>query len=486
MFETVIAKGAAQWGSRIAIKVGDRSAYTYALMATDIRKCAAWLGRRRMKPGSRVVLHMSDPYLHWVLFFAIEAHGLIAVPETLHVRLDAERLAFLGADAVFSDLASPGMAGISWVQTGPAWKTVFRGFRPLPLPARQRRPEDPACIILSSGTTGTAKKVLLTHRVLDSRLSRDAEGTYLRHSAHAICLVPFQSIGGLLAAMRLWQTGGTLAFHVTGTPWRQTFAEGGFDTILGAPVHLQQILRELPDDVAPPPGLTIIAGGSVLSKALRAEIGARLTEDVQTAYGTTETGVVTRAEPGFGHDGVESAGMVRDWVEVSIAGADGRDAPTGETGEIRIRGDDVVDGYLDDPKETARSFRDGWYYPGDLGFFNADGVLTVSGRVDDLMNFGGRKSLPSVVESAVLRIEGIADAAAFPAADPQSGELVLWIAYVARRPIDSARFAPALANFPVTRVVRVASIPRNPMGKIERPLLRREAEDGSLRERLAA
>jgi acyl-CoA synthetase (AMP-forming)/AMP-acid ligase II len=140
----------------------------------------------------------------------------------------------------------------------------------------------------------------------------------------------------------------------------------------------------------------------------------------------------------------------------------------------------VVNGYLESPEETARYFRDGWYYPGDLGTMDEEGTLRVRGRTDELMNIGGVKYLPSEIETVVLGCEGVRDAAAFAAKDAQGLDR-LHVIYIADQDLDPdlireavARGDPYLSAH--VEVARAPSIPRNAVGKVERVRLREGAE----------
>nr|QQZ49122.1 hypothetical protein JKL49_18465 [Phenylobacterium glaciei] len=137
-----------------------------------------------------------------------------------------------------------------------------------------------------------------------------------------------------------------------------------------------------------------------------------------------------------------------------------------------------MDGYLDNPEGSEARFRDGWFWPGDLGAVSAAGVLQVMGRTDDLMNIGGSKFLAGRLEALVLRVDGVLDAAAFVAPDEQQLDAP-HVAYVANDELDLTPlrmiFTQALGR--EARLLRVLEIPRNAMGKIQRDVLRGQLSD---------
>lgn len=477
MFETLIAQRAAERPGDAAIRVAD-AAHDYATMDADIRRWAGWIGELRIPAGTRVLLQLHDPYLYWVLFFALEAHGVVSVGESAHAPVPPQTLRFLGVQLVISSLPQPEDKSAHWAQVGGAWRELI-GSRPAdPLPERVRGDDDPICIILSSGTTGTPKKVLMTRAMLDRRTRHAHDAGFLRDGARTLCALPFTSVGGVLAALQSWWVSGTIGIHGAGHDWAAALAGGSYDTILGAPIHLEGMLAAIGATGPRDDGMAVLCGGGLLSQPLATALRARLTDRLIIGYGTTESGVVTKADGAAVGGAEESAGAVLPWMEAQVIDAAGAPLPAGTSGEIRLRGEDVVGSYLDQPEESARYFRDGWYHPGDIGTLSADGVLTVSGRTDELINLGGLKAMPSAIEGALLKLAGVRDAAAFTAV--ADGQPTLWLAYVGERAVDVSPVADRIGHGVPLRTVRVETIPRNPMGKIMRPALRQLAEAGMM------
>ena len=130
---------------------------------------------------------------------------------------------------------------------------------------------------------------------------------------------------------------------------------------------------------------------------------------------------------------------------------------------VRLRTDSGVDGIGD-------TYSGGWFYPGDLGSVAADRMLTIAGRAQDLINVGGNKIHPRVIEEALLAVPGVADAAAFgvPGA---SGIPEVWVALVVRGELAKKRLEETcrqLGYAAPKRIVRVTALPRNPTGKVLR------------------
>jgi acyl-CoA synthetase (AMP-forming)/AMP-acid ligase II len=155
----------------------------------------------------------------------------------------------------------------------------------------------------------------------------------------------------------------------------------------------------------------------------------------------------------------------------------GKVCKPGAEGHIRFRGDKCISGYVGDPPGSEKFFRDGWFYPGDIGAVTAEGMLVISGRSKNIIDLGGDKINPEVIESVLLSCPGVVHAVALGRANALGIEQV-WAAVEARAEVDTEsiraqcarRLAPEMV--PV-RVFRLAVMPRNAGGKIDRDEVRR-------------
>jgi acyl-CoA synthetase (AMP-forming)/AMP-acid ligase II len=174
---------------------------------------------------------------------------------------------------------------------------------------------------------------------------------------------------------------------------------------------------------------------------------------------------------------LQSVGVARTDVEVRVIGDDGRELPTGEAGEIVVRGDVVMAGYWNQPEATAETLRGGWLHTGDIGSFDADGYLTLRDRSKDLIISGGMNIYPREVEEALLQHAGVAAVAVVGRPDPEWGETV--VAFVVP---DGA--PPAVDELDRTCLERIArykrpkdyrfvdALPTNNYGKVVKRELR--------------
>jgi acyl-CoA synthetase (AMP-forming)/AMP-acid ligase II len=206
-------------------------------------------------------------------------------------------------------------------------------------------------------------------------------------------------------------------------------------------------------------------------------------EAVLTAYGLTEAVVATMCRPGDDPRTVaHTSGRATAGFEVRIAAPGGRAAAPGETGEILLRGPNLMLGYYGDEEATRAAIdADGWLHTGDAGRLGPDGYLTVTDRLKDMYICGGFNVYPAEVEQVLARLDGVAESAVIGVADARLGEVGR--AYVVTRSghaLDAGEVLAfcreRLANYKVPRqVVFRDGLPRNPAGKVLKRLLQEEA-----------
>jgi acyl-CoA synthetase (AMP-forming)/AMP-acid ligase II len=201
--------------------------------------------------------------------------------------------------------------------------------------------------------------------------------------------------------------------------------------------------------------------------------------EIYSMYGSTEATIATSRR--YDSDDPSDAGQVLPGSTIEIVDDDDRPVALGSPGRIRHRSPGMIHEYLGNPEASARAFRDGWFYSGDLGFLRPDGGLTLTGRESEVLNAGGVKVDPNRLDHAALGRPGVLDACSFDY-ETASGLKRIGMAIVAEDAFDvealvtslTAEFGPAAP----TLIARVAVIPRNAMGKpMRRTLAEQYRED---------
>lgn len=298
-----------------------------------------------------------------------------------------------------------------------------------PPPASKPRPADTAVILYTSGTTGRAKGAMLSHANIVSNIEAAVIHFRLDESIHTLSFLPinhvFEQVCGILLPLSL---GGTVSFCESLKKLGENLAEVKPSFLLGVPAVYRMLLERIMRNInskrlswflyAVPlarslvtarvrrtfgAGTIFISGGAALDPAI-AEGLTRLGLTIYQGYGITETSPVISAEqPGATRTG--SVGRLLQDISVRIdnPGEDG-------AGEILVRGPNIMQGYYKNPQATAEVIEDGWYHTGDIGHLDADGFLTIHGRVKNvIVTPNGKNVYPEEVENELLNSHYIAE-----------------------------------------------------------------------------
>ncbi len=520
MTKTVAAavdSAADAFGAAIAVAEPNGPTLTYQALRAQVRDVAGALIASGIEPGDRVAIWSPNTH-HWVLaalgtLYAgatlVPVNTRYTGPEALEVIdrtkaravlvadhfLGTDRLAQLTVAADAEGATLPALTVRIPVQqdqqdqqdqtasTGLSWASfIQRADRAEPalIDARAEAvtPWHVSDILFTSGTTGRSKGAMSTHRQALDVARAWADCAKLTSADRYLIVNPFfHSFGYKAGILACLQTGATMIPQLVfdaGEAIR--LIESQRVTVFpGAPTIYTSLLDHPERDQHDLSSLRLaVTGAAVVPVALVERMRAELTFDtVLTAYGLTEAVVATMCRVGDDAETIATtSGRATADFEVRIA----------ETGEIQLRGPNVMLGYLDDQAATAEAIDlDGWLHTGDVGQLNAHGYLTITDRLKDMYICGGFNVYPAEVEQALARHPAIAEAVVIGIADDRLGEVGK--AFVVLRPGAAATPAELidfckerLANFKVPRQVELRTdLPRNPAGKPLKRLLRGES-----------
>ncbi|GAA2542913.1 4-coumarate--CoA ligase family protein [Streptomyces sp. NPDC058947] len=505
--DAVLAR-AAEFGDAPALIDGtDGTTLTYEQVDRFHRRVAAGLAEAGVRKGDVLALHSPNTVAFPTAFYAATRAG--ATVTTVHPLATAQEFA-----KQLTDCAARWIVTVSPLldiarraaELAGGVREIFvcdsaTGHRSLidmlattaPEPRVAIDPaEDVAALPYSSGTTGTPKGVMLTHRQIATNLAQLNPAIPAGPGDRVLAVLPFFHIYGLTALMN--------------APLRQ-----GATVVVLPRFDLEQFLAAIRDHritalyVAPPIVLAlakhpvvaqydlsslryIVSAAAPLDARLAAACSERLgLPPVGQAYGMTELSPGTHVVP---LDAMRDAppgtvGKLIAGTEMRIVSLDDptRDLPAGESGEILIRGPQVMKGYLGRPDATAAMIDgDGWLHTGDVGHVDGDGWLFVVDRVKELIKYKGFQVAPAELEALLLTHPGIADAAVIGTYDDDGNEVPH--AYVVRQPAAAGLSAGEIMMYvaervaPYKRVRRVTfidGVPRAASGKILRRQLRESA-----------
>jgi acyl-CoA synthetase (AMP-forming)/AMP-acid ligase II len=348
-----------------------------------------------------------------------------------------------------------------------------RATRPAPVATAN----DVALVLHTSGTTSRPKRVPLRHRHLTASVQNIIASYALGAQDTSLCVMPLFHVHGLVAStLATFGSGGTVVVPRQFTPlafW--TLARQSRPTwFTASPTPHQLILMRLEENR--PPGTErlrfVRSCSSALSPALMARMEERFGVPVLEAYGMTEASHQMTSNPLPPGRRVPGSVGVQTGLEIAILDESGTALSTGTTGEVAIRGDNVIDGYENNPTANADSFVNGWFRTGDQGTLDAGGYLRLTGRIKELINRGGEKIAPKEIDEVLEQHPAVKEAVAFGVPHETWGEEVQ-AAVVVSAPITEKELVEhcrqLLAEFKVPRRLHiVASIPRTPTGKVQR------------------
>ncbi|MEM7166551.1 MAG: AMP-binding protein [Planctomycetota bacterium] len=341
--------------------------------------------------------------------------------------------------------------------------------------------DDIALVLHTSGTTSRPKMVPLSHGNLTSSAVHIAATLGLEPTDTCLNIMPLFHIHGLMAAVLAPIAAGGSVYCSPGF-----FAPSYFDWLddsaatysTAVPTMHQSILEQAKrqTDRATGSHLRFLrSSSSALAPTVLAELEATFGVPVVEAYGMTEAAHQMACNPL--PPAVRKPGSVGPAAgpEVAVMGEAGDLLPAGKTGEVVIRGPNVITGYTSPVEANADAFRDGWFRTGDQGHLDDDGYLTLTGRLKEIINRGGEKISPREIDEALLEHPAVAQGVTFAVPHPKLGEDIAAAVVVdpSRDAIDEMGLRTFLAERLVAfkvpfRILFLEELPKGPTGKLQR------------------
>jgi fatty-acyl-CoA synthase len=483
--------------SAVAFVVGDLR-ISYAEAGAWIRRLAAVLAERGVEKGDGVAILSRNRPEAW--FATIAAQLVGARTSALHALGSLEDHRYICANAGIRTLVfDPGPYGphveelaaqsdlVDVLALGPS--TRFPDLLPLAEGAAEWAPEaspataaDVAMLVYTGGTTGRPKGVIRPHRCLTEMvLLMLAEWTWPARPRYLACAPITHATGMMIVPVLL--RGGTVVLHdrFDAGEWLATVERERVNTSFLVPTMLYRILEH--PDLATADLRTLEAvyyGAAPMSPDRLAQAIDAIGPVFAQFYAQAESTVVGTVLRPEDHTPARLASCGRPLAgsRVEVHDGDDRPVPAGTVGEVCMQGPFVMDGYWNEPELTAEALRNGWLHTGDLAVADADGFLTIVGRMKDMVVSGGFNVFPREVEDALVSHPQVAQAAVIGIPDPEWGEAVLALVVLVDRGTVATEELLSLVRrrkgpLHVPKVIKVVdAVPLTPLGKVDKKAIR--------------
>jgi acyl-CoA synthetase (AMP-forming)/AMP-acid ligase II len=489
----MFSKAASAYSDQVFLIEGPNQ-LTFRETANKVAIMAAFLREKAgVYKGDHVGMLMENSIFFIITFWAIQKLGATAV--VFNTRLAAPELArqFQVSDIkvlLCSPLLSmkvqeipPGSFSVQQIVLGPSWEGEFTGQVP-ELSIGEILEDDVALILFTSGTVGLPKGVMITHRNLITSALKTGY-TYSQYKD-----LPGQEVSKTVIAAPL--------FHVLALQEQlMTSVFMGISCVLVSSYQPQEIVnlfvRERVTTLAMTPTMywmllhktpirdagldcikLIVYGGAPMPPDLLMELRQTFPGvKCINGYGLTESSVISILNDEFCELRPTSVGLPALCTEVKVVDPSGKELKANDIGELAVRGALVSKGYYKMQEETARVYREGWFYTGDMAYRDVEGFIYLVGRTREMINRGGENVYPVEVENILHLHPKILDVAVFGLPDPVLGEVV-GCAIILRPGVEE--FTPGevkefcqkqLADYKIPqKIFFVTELPRNPGGKV--------------------
>jgi len=476
-------------GDKTALRFRSRD-FTYRELMEGAERAARGLQARGLGGGDRVALYLPSSMELITTFFGAFLAGCAVVPmntgyreEIAHILRDSEAKALITDETLvgWAREVGSGIPSLREIITvGEDFEAMLaEGRRDIPLSPSGE--EDTAVICYTSGTTGRSKGARISHRNILSNLEALYATWEWGPDDRLVLGLPLFHVHGLIVALSGSLVRGCAVFlHEKFDSHKVLTSIGTQDATLfmGVPAMYGEFLK-IEDPGAYDMGSMrlFISGSAPLPTTVFSAFRDRFGFEILERYGTTET-IMNTSNPCSGERKPGSVGQPLPGIEVRIdqgkASGEAGGTETEEAGEILVRGPNVFQGYINLPEVTSAAFEGEWFRTGDLGRFDEDGYLTISGRAKELIISGGYNIYPREVEEVLASHPAVREAAVVGMPDEKFGEGVLAavVLHGENAPGEEELIAyckSRLASYKKPRcVIFLDALPRNAMGKVDK------------------
>ena len=464
--------------------------YSYAQMKKKVGQYRNFLYAQGMRPTDNVALFAKNSADFIFSYLAVVSLGGAVVP--LNTMLTSRETCFILADARAKYILTDKELQLATADN--SCQTIQIMIQHIneesnrvsypDAPVILMQETDPCVILYTSGTTGRPKGALLTHCNLIANAKAFSKVSDAAASDNTLCVLPmFHSFAWTCCVTTPLYNGSSITIVETFSPREviTTIREMGITVVMGVPaMYGYYTALATPDDLA---GVRLfVSGGASLPLETLNSFSTKTGKRVIEGYGLSEASPVVAFNP-LGATKPGSIGLPLPSVDVKIFDNDGREAGTGEIGEIIVRGPNVMLGYYGLPGETEEALRNGWLYTGDLAYKDEEGYIFIVDRKKDLVIVSGLNVYPREVEEIIYQHPTVQEAAVIGVPDKKRGETVrAFIVPKEGMQLNKKELLyflkKNLASYKLPRgIIEIEAMPKTASGKISKKDLRQLYEE---------
>jgi len=461
---------------------------TYRILREQVARSADELAQLGLGRGDPIALVLPNSAESIVLFLAAATVGTAAPLNSAYKEeefryymedIGARALVVPPGQGEAARRALPAGATLVEASFDPSGRLVLESGAPRSAGRQAAGPsgDDTALVLHTSGTTSRPKLVPLRQRNLAFSAENIARTYRLSPEDVALCVMPLFHIHGLMAStMATFSSGGTVVvppkFDAMSF-WAVAEQRGATWYSAVPTIHQMLLMRNRGERPAGAAKLRFIrSSSSALSPETMRQLESRFGAPVLEAYGMTEASHQMASNPlppGERRPGTVGMGT---GIKIGVMDEAGNLMRALEQGEVVIQGPSVIDAYANNPEANSKSFTDGWFRTGDQGVLDADGYLSLVGRLKEMINRGGEKIAPREIDDVLLQHPAVGEAVAFGSPHPSWGEEVVAAVVLKGDATEKEIIAFArerLADYKVPKKLYIVEqIPRTATGKIQR------------------
>jgi acyl-coenzyme A synthetase/AMP-(fatty) acid ligase len=461
--------------------ISDGVLLSYRSFSNTIRSVHKFIQQENLPAGRTAMVLVRDIFESWTISIALRLVGLnpicvhsLAAPRNLNIR-DAACIVLTPIEARAHNLKTITNSGIK-VLIIPPLRNFF-GYEDALPPISTNPHLIGSQILYTSGTTGSYKKIMMKNEYEDQRNDARARLFSLNSSTiyHAVNFGLWTSIGFKSPSMT-WHAGGCVIFDQRNDAFGRFFEHGVTLTWL-IPGMLKSLLQARGQEAKRESGFTLSVAGGFLSLELAEQASRRLTEYLTVHFGSTEINSIPLQSRFRTKDDLLWLKPTRENL-VQIVDESGNECLISQEGELRVLRSEIdCAGYLDDEEASAKVFRDGFFYPGDIAVKRADGRIRILGRTSDVVVLNAQKIAAAPIEQAIQRYLKVDEVCLFSGLTDQGHEEVV-VAIQSQRGLQRSELETAAREFVPSDRVRFSihkEFPRTEtnMRKTQRMLLKR-------------